>query len=257
MSSAGRIPKEEMHFQPLEDIAENTEEPGTRHPNMALFNRLLNAAPSPTSLMGGAFRRASAQIQRLRPSPSFDPCTSDDEEEEEEEEEKSCMIGKGGSLPSGLGQDTQSTVCSFREEKSTRTPLLDIQFGEEEQGESKGAERSDEEEQMNGGEEGETSTAPVSLLRPPPQPARETAARPASRRPSASLFPPVTPYSLEHCSSQPAISHHRLLATIPKPPHGGTKKSLLAVPCHNEPQRFRSVSMGSEFTGSSDVPTGF
>lgn len=251
LSSAGRIPKEEMHFQPLEDIAENTEEPGTRHPNMALFNRLLNAAPSPTDFMGGAFRHASAQIQRLRPSPSFDPCTSD-EEEEEEEEEKSCMIGKGGSLPSGLGQDTQSTVCSFREEKTSTTPLLDIHFGEDEQGVSKGEERrSNEEEQMNGGEEEETSTTPVSLLPPPPQSSRETAARPAS------LLHPVTPYSLEHCSSQPAISHHRLLSSITRPPYGGTKKSLLAVPRHNESQRLRSVSMGSEFTGSSDAPTNY
>ncbi|XP_037830860.1 bestrophin-2 isoform X2 [Kryptolebias marmoratus] len=272
------IPKEEMHFQPLEDIAENMEEPGTRHPNMALFNRLLNAAPSPTGFMGGALRRASAQIQRLRPSPSFDPCSSDEEEEEEEEqeeeEEKSCKIGKGGSLPSGLGQDTQSTVCSFREEKSTRTPLLDIRFGEEELGRqrgvspanetkeaSKGEERSSEEEQMNreegAAERGETSAAPVSLPPPPPPPpraSREMAARPASSlHPSASLFHPVASCSLEQLSSQPAGAHRRLL----KPPYGGAKKSLLAVPPHIEPQRFRSVSMGSEVTGSCDAAMNF
>lgn len=131
--SLDRIPKEEMHFQALEDIAENLEESGGRHPNMALFNRLLNAAPSPGGLMGGALRRTSAQLQRLRHSPSIDQCTSDDEDDDEE----SCKLGKGGSLPLGLGQDTQSTVCSFREEPSSRTPLLDIQFR---------VERSDQEE---------------------------------------------------------------------------------------------------------------
>lgn len=259
-----------MHFQPLEDIAENMEEPGTRHPNMALFNRLLNAAPSPPGFMGGALRRASAQIQRLRPSPSIDPCSSD--EEEEEDEEKSCNIGKAGSLPSGLGQDTQSTLCSFREENSTRTPLLDIHFGEEEQGRQGGNSLARERKELSEGEErsneeeagqGKTSTTPVSLLPPPPQSSKETAARPASAipitscLPSASLFPPTASYNLEHCSSQPAISHHRVLPTIPKPPYGGTRKSLLAVPSHSEPQRVRSVSMGSEFTGSCEAPRKF
>ncbi|XP_022071292.1 bestrophin-2 [Acanthochromis polyacanthus] len=247
------IPKEEMHFQPLEDIAENLEESGTRHPNMALFNRLLNAAPSPTGFMGGALRRTSAQLQRLHHSPSIEQCTSDDEEEE-----GSCKIGKGGSLPSGLGQETQSTMCSFREEKSVRTPLLDVQFGGqpdrmEVSGEDGGSE---EEGQMKGegatSEKGEASRAP--LLPPPPQSTRETSARPASAiasgHHSAFLFHPEAHSSLEHCSSQPAINQNRAVPTIPKPPFGGNKMSFLAVPSYNEPQRFRSVSMGSELTGS-------
>lgn len=261
-----RIPKEEMHFQPLEDIAENQEEPGSRHPNMALFNRLLNAAPSPTGFMGGALRRTSAQLQRLRHSPSIDQCTSDDEDNE------SCKIGKGGSLPSGLGQETQSTVCSFREEKSCRTPLLEILSGadqetwgpqsavsdREEEGEVEGG--SDEERQM-GKEGGKTEstredTQAALLLPPPPQSSRDTATRPTSavpigsHHPSAFLFNPAAHSSLEHCSSQPAINQHRVLPSILKRPFGGTKTSLLTLPHYDEPQRFRSVSMGSELTGS-------
>lgn len=261
-----RIPKEEMHFQPLEDIAENLEESGSRHPNMALFNRLLNAAPSPTGFMGGALRRTSAQLQRLRHSPSIDQCTSDDEDNE------SCKIGKGGSLPSGLGQETQSTVCSFREEKSSRTPLLEIQFGAEQERrgqqpvvndkkEASGVEGSSDEERQMRKESGKAESTrgdiqAVSLLPPPPQSSRETSTRPASaipitaRHPSAFLFNPAAHSSLEHCSSQPAINQNRAAPAILKPPFGGNKMSLLTVPSYNEPQRFRSVSMGSELTGS-------
>lgn len=256
-----------MHFQPLEDIAENLEESASRHPNMALFNRLLNAAPSPTGFMGGALRRTSAQLQRLRHSPSIDQCTSDDDDDD------SGKIGKGGSLPSGLGQETQSTVCSFREEKSIRTPLLEIQFGAEqerrgghpavnEKKEVSGVEEeSDEEWQMREDRGKPESTrediqATVSLLPPPPQSSRETSTQSASaipftsRHPSAFMFQPAAHSSLEHCSSQPAINHNRAVPTIPKPPLGGSKMSFLTVPSYNEPQRFRSVSMGSELTGS-------
>lgn len=261
MVSLDRIPKEEMHFQPLEDIAENMEESVSRHPNLALFNRLLNAAPSPTGFMGGAFRRTSAQLQRLNHSPSIDQCCSDDEEEED-----SCKIGKGGSLPLGLGQDTQSTVCSFREEKSARTPLLDVQFGEEqdtqrenpptnEKRRATGVEgKSNENGQIRKEvkrERGETSRVLVSLLPPPPQFFKNTCSRPASTvpntscKPSASMFHSAAHSSLEHCCSQPAIS-----PAIPNLPSGENKTSLLTVPSYNEPQRFRSVSMGSEFTGS-------
>ncbi|XP_044202207.1 bestrophin-2-like [Thunnus albacares] len=258
------IPKEEMHFQPLEDIAENLEESGSRHPNMALFNRLLNAAPSPTGLMGGALRRTSAQLQRLRHSPSIDQCTSDDEDNE------SCKIGKGGSLPSGLGQDTQSTVSSFRDEKSATTPLLEIQFGAEQ--EKRGVHpafnhgklgrgrdgRGDEDGQTRDEGEKTESTrgeiqAPVSLLPPAPSQSKETPASAipiTSRHPSAFLFNPTAHSSLEHCSSQPIINQNRAVPAIPKPPFGGNKMSFLTVPSYNEPQRFRSVSMGSELTGS-------
>ncbi|XP_029949291.1 bestrophin-2-like [Salarias fasciatus] len=259
------IPKEEMHFQPLEDIAENLEEPGTRHPNMALFNRLLNAAPSPTGFMGGALRRTSAQLQRLRRSPSIDRGTSDDEDED------GGKVGKGGSLPSGLGQDTQSTVCSFREDKSARTPLLDVQFepegdrrgrhadSDEKEGGLSGAGRSDEELHIKEETENEAPAAASmspSLLPPPPQ----TSARPVSVIPitshhtSAFQFQPAAHSSLEHCSSQPAINHSRAAAAaasaaVLRPPFARNKMSYLAVPSCHEPQRFRSVSMGSELPG--------
>lgn len=248
-----------MHFQLLEDIAENLEESGSHHPNVALFNRLLSAAPSPTGFMGGALRRTSAQIQRLRHSPSIDQCISDDDDDE------SCKIG--GSLPSGLGQETQSTVCSAREEKSTRTPLLEIQFGAEQErrgghpaiNEEKRVsevERKSDEGQMRKADSirGETK-APVSLLPPPQQSSREKSTRPASTIPMTSshspafLFHPAAHSCLEHCSSQPAINQNRALTTIPKPPFAGNKMSFLTVPTY-EPQRFRSVSMGSELTGS-------
>uniref|UniRef100_A0A668UB11 Bestrophin homolog n=1 Tax=Oreochromis aureus TaxID=47969 RepID=A0A668UB11_OREAU len=70
-----------------------------------------------------------------------------------------------------------------------------------------------------------------------------------SSHPSALLFHPAAHSSLELCSSQPAISHNKAVST-PKPPLGGNKMSFLTVPSFSEPQRFRSVSMGSELTGS-------
>lgn len=253
-----------MHFQPLEDIAENMEESGSRHPNMALFNRLLIAAPSPTGFMGGALRRTSAQLQRLRHSPSIDQCTSDDDDND------SCKIGKGGSLPSGLGQETQSTASSFRDEKSVRMPLLEIQFGVEQ--ESRGVHPAVNQGKQGRGRDGrayedfqtreeeekteslrEEIQVPVSLLPPPPQPSKETPASAipiTSRHPSAFLYHPTAHSSLEHCSSQPIINQNRAVPAIPKPPFGGNKMSFLTVPSYNEPQRFRSVSMGSDLTGS-------
>lgn len=252
-----RIPKEEMHFQPLEDIAENQEEPGFRHPNMDLFNRLLNAAPSPTGFMGGALRRTSAQLQRLRHSPSIDQCASDDEDSD------GCKVGKGGSLPSGLGQETQSTVCSFREEKSCRTPLLDFLSGTEQ--ETWGPPRPLSKEEEKGNEEeveedGRTESSsqesqavwllPPSLTLPPSQTPPTEAVPVASYCPSAFVYKPALGSSLEHCSSQPAINQHRVLPSILKRPFGGNKTSLLTLPSHDEPPRFRSVSMGSELTGS-------
>lgn len=226
-----RIPKEEMYFQPLEDIAENLEESGSRHPNMALFNRLLNAAPSPSELMGGALRRTSAQLQRLRHSPSIDQCTSDDDDDE------GCKL-KGGSLPLGLGQETQSTVCSFREEKNSRTPLLDIQFR---------VEKSEDEGQEKA-ESTAGSTHVMSRLPPPPKASPQPVSRftVTPHHPSAFLFHPTAHSSLEHCSSQPAINQNKAAPTV----LNASKMSFLAVPSPKEPQRFRSVSMGSELTGS-------
>lgn len=243
--SPNRIPKEEMHFQPLEDIAENLEEPGSRHPNMALFNRLLNAAPLPSELMGGALRRTSAQLQRLRHSPSIDRCTSDDDDADGDDDE-SCKLGKGGSLPLGLGQETQSTVCSFREEKSSKTPLLDIQFRME-KGEGDGQEKENSKAESTTG-----GTHVMSRLPPPPKASPQPASRftITPRHPSAFLFHPTAHSSLEHCSSQPVINQNKAAPTVLNASLGGNKMSFLAVPSPSEPQRFRSVSMGSELTGS-------
>lgn len=252
-----RIPKEEMHFQPLEDIAENQEEPGFRHPNMALFNRLLNAAPAPTGFMGGALRRTSAQLQRLRHSPSIDQCTSDDEDSD------GCKVGKGGSLPSGLGQETQSTVCSFKEEKSCRTPLLDFlsvtepetwgpaqSFNKDEEDENKEEAELDPRTESSSQESQAVWLLPPSLTIPPSQTPPIEAVPVTPYRPSAYAFEPASHSSREHCSSQPAINQHRVPPSILKRPFGGNKTSLLTLPSQDEPQRFRSVSMGSELTGS-------
>uniref|UniRef100_A0A3Q2CUF6 Bestrophin homolog n=1 Tax=Cyprinodon variegatus TaxID=28743 RepID=A0A3Q2CUF6_CYPVA len=84
----------------------------------------------------------------------------------------------------------------------------------------------------------------------------DTSAPPASAftftsRPlSAFLFPSTAQSGLEHCSSQPAISLPKATSGIPKPPSTGNQMSLLAVPSYVEPQRLRSVSVGSEFTAS-------
>ncbi|XP_026159500.1 bestrophin-2 [Mastacembelus armatus] len=259
------LPKEEMHFQPLEDIAENQEESGSHHPNMAVFNHLLSAAPSPTGFMGEALRRTSAQLQRLRHSPSIDQFTSDDGNDES---------GKiGGSLPSGLGQETQSTVCSSKEDKSAKMSLLEIEWAVEQDrrgehpsvnkknGVNDVQEKSDEMWPVREAG-GRTHSprwepqAPVLLLPPHSKSSREKSPQPASAipfpscRPSAFLFHPAAHSGLEHCSSQPAINQNRALLTIPKPPFGGHKMSFLTVPSYSETQRFRSVSIGSELTRS-------
>ncbi|KAM6972842.1 bestrophin-2a [Aplochiton taeniatus] len=269
------IPKEEMHFQPLENIDENQEESVTHHPNMALFNRLLSAAPSPTGFMGGALRRTSAQLQRLRHYPSIDPATSDDED-------GGGNIGTGGSLPSGLGQDTQSTICSFRGgDISAHTPLLDIQFGpvEERRGDAASNEgeamRKDgedrgmrgieleitEEGDTDGGGEVQSQTRPLpSPLRPSrgverPRPQQRTP-RPASATLSSTLNPsnlprPGTAHSTQDLfRSQPINDQSRAAPSTPQLTIGVAKMSFLTVPTFGVTQRLRSVSMGSELTGS-------
>lgn len=111
-----------MHFQPLEEIDENLEESATRNHNLALFNRLLSSAPSATSIVGGAFCRTSTQLQRLMRSVNPDTSYSDGEEGEGERY-VGRNEGAGGSLPSGLGNDTQSTICICGETSKTHTPL--------------------------------------------------------------------------------------------------------------------------------------
>ncbi|KAK7929552.1 hypothetical protein WMY93_005947 [Mugilogobius chulae] len=224
------LPKEEMHFQPLEDIAENLEESSRRQSNMALLNRLLNVtAPNSSGLMGGALRRTSAQLQRLRQYPSVDPSTS----EEEEEEKEGSTVSKE-SLPSGRRQDSQSTVCSFKE-RCVGAPLLDMQFGEDPQ-----VLRIEEDGDSLKQAEDLTSTA--SLLPPPPTQPKNT--RPVSAitpRPCA-LLQPIDPSHLEHSSSQPIINQHQAAVSTLRPASGVHGTSCA------QPQRARSVSMGLEIT---------
>lgn len=240
-----------MHFQPLEDIAENQEESGGRHPNMALFNRLLSAAPSPSGLMGGALRRTSAQLQRLRHSPSMDPCTSDDDDDRDRDRDESCKLGKGGSLPLGLGQETQSAVCSLREEQGSTTPLLDFRFRVEkskEEGQEKEKGKAERTARSTHAASGRLPPAPKAPPPSPPPPVSGFSV--AASHPSAFLFRPTGHSSLEHCSSQPVINQDTAAPTVPNASSGAGKMSFLAVPSTSEAQRVRSVSMGSELTGS-------
>lgn len=137
-----RIPKEEMHFQPLQEIAENLEESVTRNHNLALFNRLLSSAPSPTGFMGGALRRTSAQLRRLTRSISPDPSFSEAEDEEEESAGRS--VGTAGSMRSGLGLDTtQSTICSCGGLISSCPPLSDVEFHQQGERDGRGEQKDD------------------------------------------------------------------------------------------------------------------
>ncbi|XP_073716776.1 bestrophin-2a [Misgurnus anguillicaudatus] len=119
------VPKEEMHFQPLEDIAENREQSALRNRNLALFNRLLSSTPSPTGFMSGALRRTSAQLHRLTRPASHDPSLSEGEEEREESMGRSVETA-------GLGLDTtQSTTCSCGGTCPPMSAVMIHQEGEE------------------------------------------------------------------------------------------------------------------------------
>lgn len=111
-----------MHFQPLEEIAENLEESTARNHNLALFNRLLSPAPSPSRVVGGAVCRTSPQLQSLTRWISPDSSHSDGEDSEVERYGEQ-NDGAGGSLPSGLGNDTQSTMCSYGGASNTHSTL--------------------------------------------------------------------------------------------------------------------------------------
>ena len=262
-----------MHFQPLENIAENLEESGNHHPNMALFNRLLNTAPSPTGLMGGALRRTSAHLMRFRRSPSIDPPSSIDDNDDDDSVGGGGggKVGAGVSLPSVLGHDTQSTLCSYGGGITSRTPLLEIQFGVERnrQGGSLTSQMEDEGEgegrsggEEEGADEGVRGSS-VPLLPPPLQPSREAPVRqppeepprPASATPSTARSSSVLPRSRPAHSTQDLLStrpigeQNRGTPAVLKRSVGGAQMSLLTVPL-DVPQRLRSVSMGSEFTGS-------
>lgn len=101
-----RIPKEEMYFQRLDEITENLEESATRSHNLALFNRLLSSASSPTNIVGGVYCRTSAQLQ-----PLTRPISPDSSYSDREERYVGCNEGAGGSVTSDFENDTQCTIC--------------------------------------------------------------------------------------------------------------------------------------------------
>ncbi|XP_016111116.1 bestrophin-2-like [Sinocyclocheilus grahami] len=122
------IPKEDMHFQPLEEISENLEESVTRNQNLALFNRLLGSAPSP-------LRRTSAQLQRLTLSVSPDLSFSDSEDEEEK------SVGRSTGTAGSTLDTTQSTICSCGGLISTCPPLSGVEFHTQGETDGRGEEK--------------------------------------------------------------------------------------------------------------------
>ncbi|XP_051898094.1 bestrophin-2-like [Pristis pectinata] len=94
------ISKDDMHFQPMEEIEENIEEGNSQH--VPLFSRLLPSAPSPA----GNAPRSTRPFQLLKRRNS---------------------VSSDASMYSCLCQDTQTTVCScstYTEHK----PLTKIHF---------------------------------------------------------------------------------------------------------------------------------
>uniref|UniRef100_A0A671L8X9 Bestrophin homolog n=1 Tax=Sinocyclocheilus anshuiensis TaxID=1608454 RepID=A0A671L8X9_9TELE len=264
---ASVIPKEDMHFQPLEEIAENLEESVTRNHNLALFNRLLGSAPSPTGFMGGALRRTSAQLQRLTHSVSSDASFSDAEDDEEKSLGRSA--GTAGSMPSGLGLDTtQSTICSCGALISTCPPLSDVEFHKQVERDGKDEEK--DEKMM----EKESLVPKI----PPP-----TAQASAGRSPSLALGRIKSQFcssSATNCSVpdffsfQPISDPAKVMTPKPQPTNSKAEAvSLLTVPSHevsifpenserkqmladsqwlpsNAQIQCQRVGLGSEVTGS-------
>ncbi|XP_042200562.1 bestrophin-2 [Callorhinchus milii] len=111
--------KEDMHFQPMEDIEENGEEgrrglrhhhhqhPHLPHPHLPLFNRLLTSAASPVSFGGPGAARSG----RLRPLLKRRGSGSSD-----------------ASMYSCLCQDTRSTACSCGTWGDRHQPLGEVRF---------------------------------------------------------------------------------------------------------------------------------
>ncbi|MBN3273397.1 BEST2 protein, partial [Polyodon spathula] len=100
------IPKEEMQFQPLDDIEENLDESrgpgmGVPHYSLPLFNRLLGSAPSPAGL-GSMLTRSSPtrRLQLLKRGGGGGGGGG------------GSFCSDGSSLYSCLCPDTQSTACS-------------------------------------------------------------------------------------------------------------------------------------------------
>lgn len=207
-----------MHFQPLQEIAENLEESVTRNHNLALFNRLLGSAPSPTGFMGGALRRTSAQLRRLTRSISPDPSFSEAEDEEQE------SAGTAGSMPSGLGLDTtESTICSCGGLISTCPPLSDVEFHQQGERDGRG--------------EDEKMVAKDSLVPKIPPPTAKASAGRKSPLAVGQVKTHICSSNTTNCSApdfysfQPICDPAKVMTAKPNPPNGKAEAaSLLTVP---------------------------
>ncbi|XP_078387227.1 bestrophin-2 [Cetorhinus maximus] len=139
------ISKDDMHFQPMEEIEENMEQ-GNRH-HVPLFSRLLPSGPSPASFRSSIARTARPfHLLKRRNSVSSD-----------------------ASMYSCLCQDTQSTVCSCGT-YTDHKPLAKIHFlSEDAQPERRGSEAGESGLNLGGGGEEKAGTAPPAGFAPPLQ----------------------------------------------------------------------------------------
>lgn len=231
----------------------------TRNHNLALFNRLLGSAPSPTGFMGGALRRTSAQLQRLA-RVSSDPSFSDAEDEEEKSVGRNA--GTAGSMPSGLGLDTtQSTICSCGGLISTCPPLCGVEFHT--QGERDGRGEEKDEKMM---EKIPPPTAQTSAGRSPLALGRVKSHFCTSNAINRSVpdffsFQPISvPVKVMTPKPQPTNSKAEAVSLLTVPslqvstfPQISERKQMLAdsqlLPSSGQTQ-CRCVGLGSEVTGS-------
>ncbi|XP_041032863.1 bestrophin-2 [Carcharodon carcharias] len=129
------ISKDDMHFQPMEEIEENMEQ-GNRH-HVPLFSRLLPTGPSPASFRSNIARTARPfHLLKRRNSVSSD-----------------------ASMYSCLCQDTQSTVCSCGT-YTDHKPLTKIHFlSEDAQPDGRGSEAGESGLNLGGEEKAGTPSA--------------------------------------------------------------------------------------------------
>lgn len=245
-----------MHFQPLEDIAENLEESGSRHHNQDLLTRLRNVAPSMTSLMGGALRRTSAQLQRLTRSPSLEPGSLDSMDDDDG--------GDGVLAHSAQCQDTQSTICSCGEFVSLR-PASQFVGEEEEEGETEKEnenhrQRRMEKEERDEKEEHESGrvTFKITPRDTPPPPAlkpQDSTMYPVAQAPGLFLRPPPR-QAPKHPRAMPSSSPVLRVKNSPAPRRGtsGSIQEFSFRPITDQSRATPTLTTPSSGNGSRPSP---
>ncbi|XP_026878100.2 bestrophin-2 [Electrophorus electricus] len=265
------IPKEEMHFQPLEEIAENTEESMTQNHNLTCFDRLLGSTPSPTGFVGGASHKTSAQLPQLTHSATSDPSYSGREKEGD-----GCMGWRGGrELPlPGSEHHTHSTTCSCGGTINTCTLLSALEFTESqarvESGETDGAKSSQKQMEREDKEESESLLKIPPLTQVPLRPKQDRVCEQPKAVCSSALalgimkprisYTIATKHSIPDFSFQPIRDQAKIMtpqSTNGKAPSGSVPSC--DVPSFPDPkwpllsaehtQCRRSVSMGPEVIG--------